>query len=79
MATSERSWMIRAACRGQGLDTFFPEQGQPSRRAKTVCQTCPVSAACLAYGLGEEFGVWGGRTRFERLNALRRHDPFSRR
>lgn len=36
------------------------------RQAKAVCAGCPVRAECLAYGLHEPYGVWGGRTTRER-------------
>jgi WhiB family redox-sensing transcriptional regulator len=41
---------------------FFAEDPQDLRRAKALCQDCPVRAACLAGALqrGEPWGVWGG-------------------
>ncbi|MGH9045344.1 MAG: WhiB family transcriptional regulator [Acidimicrobiales bacterium] len=33
--------MARAACRGEPVDTFFPQRGQSSRRAKELCAGCP--------------------------------------
>lgn len=34
--------------------------------AKAVCAACPVITDCLALGLDEEEGIWGGRLPEER-------------
>jgi WhiB family redox-sensing transcriptional regulator len=38
------------------------------RRAKQVCASCGVQAACLEQALdnGERYGIWGGLTDLER-------------
>lgn len=61
-------WAQRAACRGIDPDLFFPERGQDTEPAKTVCRTCPVIDACLDHALrnGERVGVWGGTSERER-------------
>ena len=43
------------------------------KRAKEVCQECPVQRECLQWAMqhGEDFGVWGGYDPLER-RALRR-------
>jgi WhiB family transcriptional regulator, redox-sensing transcriptional regulator len=48
-------------------DLFFADDPADLRRAKALCQDCPVRAACLAGALqrGEPWGVWGGEL-FER-------------
>jgi WhiB family redox-sensing transcriptional regulator len=53
------AWHADAACRGMGPDLFF---GDPLRavEAKKVCAGCPVTAECLAAGMTEQRGVWGG-------------------
>lgn len=40
-------------------------------RAKTMCASCPVRAVCLEEALAndEDWGIWGGYTRPERLRA----------
>jgi hypothetical protein len=76
------SWQDRARCAGAGLELFFPDGGD-TRRAKAFCAGCPVWGDCLAYGLEEDHGVWGGLNRAERarLRRLRQrlvvapHDP----
>lgn len=76
------SWQDRARCAGAGLELFFPDGGD-TRRAKAFCAGCKVWGDCLAYGLEEDHGVWGGLNRAERarLRRLRQrlvvapHDP----
>lgn len=78
-------WKTRAACRAEDPETFFPvgEPGNPgydrqADRAKAVCHTCPVIADCLAYGIREDEGIYGGTTPAERRSARRnsrRRDP----
>lgn len=67
------SWMEEAACAGKA-DIFFPETGDKGggnlNPARRICDECPVSAQCLAYGLEladpnktvciVSRGIWGG-------------------
>lgn len=61
-------WTREALCTEVDTEIFFPEKGGSAREGKAVCQTCPVTAACLAYALrhDERFGIWGGRSERER-------------
>lgn len=43
----------------------MPRQVQIAK-AKAVCASCPVITACLAMGLHEEEGIWGGKLPDER-------------
>jgi len=65
-------------CRYNG-HLFFPEefteQGTQTREqrlatklAKQMCGRCPIQKECLDYAMtaNEEFGIWGGTTRYER-------------
>jgi len=65
-------WRELAACRGVGLDLFFPERGESAEPARQVCAACPVRQPCLDYALTNRitYGVWGGLTEPER-RALR--------
>lgn len=68
------SWMRRALCANTpGLtdEAFFPERGESTREAKAVCAQCPVREACLEYGLGERFGIWGGMSERQRQRVRR--------
>jgi WhiB family redox-sensing transcriptional regulator len=64
-------WRLAAACRGLDTKLFFPERGEDQYEAKIVCANCPVRAECLAAGINEKTGVWGGTSERER-RALRR-------
>jgi WhiB family redox-sensing transcriptional regulator len=74
--THNWEWQIHAACRGLGDEYFFPadtnERGRyklaREQTAKSICASCPVSGACLAWalGVGEMHGIWGGLTATER-------------
>ena len=65
-------WRELAACRGAGLDLFFPERGESAGPARRVCAACPVRQPCLDYAITNRitYGIWGGLTERER-RALR--------
>lgn len=72
-------WRHRAACRDEDPELFFPvsEVGPgagETARAKSVCASCPVRAACLEYALdnGLNYGVFGGLTESERREVARK-------
>ncbi len=75
MAVRDDSWCHLAACRGMATGLFFPEPARPGpavvAEAKAVCARCPVRERCLAVGLREEHGIWGGLTVGERRAARR--------
>lgn len=59
----------RAACKGKNPDLWFPERDQGPKggdEAKAICEGCPVIKECLAVGLSEDFGIWGGTSPAER-------------
>jgi WhiB family redox-sensing transcriptional regulator len=64
-----QSWRDEAVCAQIGSDLWFPEKGGSARRAKEICETCPVRVECLEYALAqdEQFGVFGGMSRKERV------------
>ncbi len=74
--TTERTWQLRAACRGPESALFFPptyperkdERDAREARAKAICQECPVRSECLDYAISirEPHGIWGGLTEAER-------------
>ena len=69
-------WALEAACLGMPPDLFFPDrgggdEGRPAKAAKRICYGCKVRWECLAYGLGETHGIWGGYAPRER-RAMRR-------
>ena len=53
-------WHREAKCGGiSDPDIFFPGRTQISI-AQMLCSDCPVQLKCLADGVREEYGVWGG-------------------
>jgi len=62
------SWQVDASCRGVDAELFFPMTDEEAEASKSICETCPVRLACLAFALerNERFGVWGGLTEKER-------------
>lgn len=75
---AETAWAEQAACIGLDPELFFPvgtsEQAlEQTRRAKAVCDACPVRDACLRWSLDtcQDAGVWGGLDEEER-RAIRR-------
>ena len=77
---TEILWQDRAACRGPLGAVFFPpptterkkEKLARERRAKDICQSCPVLGECRSYALAirEPHGVWGGMSENERRALL---------
>lgn len=66
-------------CIDQPLSLFFPcevdsvtgdevEPAYPPPEVKAICDPCPVRADCLEWALntGQEFGIFGGMTAYER-------------
>ena len=51
-----------APCRVNDAELWFAESPADVEHAKSLCQTCPVLAQCLAGALErhEPWGVWGG-------------------
>jgi WhiB family transcriptional regulator, redox-sensing transcriptional regulator len=81
-ADTALDWQSRAACLNTDMDLMFPEPpGADGKKtyvrqvaaAKRVCGYCPVRRECLGYALAndEMYGVWGGKTRRERLRIER--------
>jgi WhiB family redox-sensing transcriptional regulator len=55
-------WQRRAACRGKGVDNFFPLDGSSRMRAAVMCGRCPVAKECMDYALDHPSlkGIWAG-------------------
>lgn len=49
------------------VDTRLPG---PVAEAKAICDGCPIQLQCLAVGMGETTGIWGGHTPSERLRLV---------
>jgi hypothetical protein len=58
-----KGWRHLAACKGAPDSEFFARSSTyAEQRAVELCRGCPVTDPCLAEGVSEEFGVWGGLT-----------------
>lgn len=72
------------ACNGLDPEVFYPEEDNADlvEIAKQICNVCPIRVACLeqAISQAEEFGIWGGLTKSERLTIIhkRKNSQFSR-
>jgi WhiB family redox-sensing transcriptional regulator len=66
-------WRDDAICSSTDPEAFYPDKGNSSRDAKTICALCPVQPDCLDYALrrDERFGVWGGLSERERRSLKR--------
>jgi hypothetical protein len=56
-----------AYCKGN-VDLFFDENPARVDIAKQICSECPLGRDCLLFALENQelYGVWGGKTYFER-------------
>lgn len=77
---SRPAWHAEAACRGMGPDAFYSVDRDDDRRtlgdesdiahfkrAKAICESCPVQKPCADWGRKyEKYGVWGGVSAAER-------------
>ncbi len=65
-------FMERGACRGMSPRIFYPERGDDTTYAISVCRSCPVKDECLKHALDEKelFGIWGGKTSTQRRRLL---------
>jgi len=63
-------WRGRAACLGVNTDIFFPEVGDPDKKAKEICEACRVKKDCLEFALevADRAGVWGATNKPDREN-----------
>lgn len=69
-------WHLQALCLGDAFGLYFGSNNSritygsaTNRRAKELCAQCPVFEECLAasFGFREEYGIWAGTTRKERM------------
>jgi WhiB family redox-sensing transcriptional regulator len=79
-------WRDHAECRAEDPDLFFPigttgPSLHQARRAKAVCEHCPVQEPCLRWAMktGQAVGIWGGTTETERRLLARRRQTAARR
>lgn len=71
-------WTLDALCQEFDPEVFYPDKGQSSREAKSICHKCLCMVECLEDALLSEggnttnlFGVRGGLTGRERGRLVR--------
>jgi WhiB family transcriptional regulator, redox-sensing transcriptional regulator len=66
-------WHRRAACRGAGVEVFFPSDGASFEAVRAFCVRCEVQEDCLKTALEEPRtrGTWGGTSEQERRELRR--------
>lgn len=72
------NWQDMALCSEIGdLDLFYPEKGNPTQRAKSICARCEVKDECLTWAIEtrEYWGVWGGLGEQERRKLFPKRRP----
>ena len=79
------TWRNRAACLGENPELFFPDGNTgpallQTEEAKAVCHRCEVAATCLKWAIesGQDYGVWGGMSEYERRALKSRNAPIRR-
>lgn len=79
-------WQHEGLCRSVSPEIFFHPEGERGsarrrreERAKDVCASCPVLMQCRDHALAarEPYGVWGGMTEEERVQANAPHSKAS--
>lgn len=66
IAAEPPEWTYAALCAQVDFEIFFPDKGESPSPAKSVCRACPVVAECLAFGMDDPYGIYGGMTARER-------------
>lgn len=66
------AWQRYGECQGLDVDLFIGAHYNVAKKAKAICETCPVKEECLAYALENigMTGIWGGTDHQERLKIL---------
>jgi WhiB family transcriptional regulator, redox-sensing transcriptional regulator len=64
-----QEWRVEAVCHSQANSEIFKSN---PKRAKRICNSCPVASECFQYALiYGEWGIWGGTTFKERQMMVR--------
>jgi WhiB family redox-sensing transcriptional regulator len=76
MSYSSTEWMDSGLCRETDPTLFHTETRQSApmtRKAKKVCDKCPVRSECLAWAMKnavEDNQIYGGMSRRERMERM---------
>lgn len=73
-------WMAKGSCLDHHPDLWYSDTGNAMQRAKGICAGCPSRKSCLEWAIetNEQWGIFGGHTRQERVNLKRRIDHQAR-
>ena len=64
-------WRMQSLCSKASVkDIWYPENNASGRVAKSICKGCPVKRECFASGLLDNYGIWGGYARNERMKMV---------
>lgn len=76
-AVANPEWFQHAICKDEDPEVFFPAPSESSRRAREVCERCPVMQECGDWAIVEGIrdGVWGGLSPQERAVIRRQINP----
>lgn len=76
--TNLTSILERGSCKGSSIDfmpSVYDEDGyvEVPSEVKQLCGLCPVREACLDWATGhDEYGFWGGMSRYQRLQLTKK-------
>ncbi len=71
--TTPPAWWADAACRGAGVEVFFPDSGLKTPAAMKLCADCPAKEPCLRSAMEHPLtsGTWAGSSLQERRQLRR--------
>ncbi len=78
------NWKSKAKCKNLNIRIFYPEKKDRKaiRKAKSICYSCDVLEQCRKFALSVEcdydYGIYGGLTRFERIQIRKKDDNLSK-
>lgn len=71
-------WDVLGLCAQVGPDPFYLDRGGSSEDAKKICAQCEVQPDCLGAALAtppdQDFGIWGGTTKDERVEIRKQRE-----
>lgn len=79
--SGDLDWQDNGLCKESDPEAFYPEKGGSTKQAKAVCKRCPITETCLQWALDhkERFGIWGGKSEYERRQILKELEEMAQR
>ena len=74
-------WMAAGACLDHHPDLWFADPGHAQAMAREICNGCPSRLECLDWAIdtNQQYGIFGGLGREERVNLKRRENYWANR